>query len=535
MQTTRIIAAVLDSHELKLYKEDGSTISLLQGDTRIQAILDKAIPAIDTVGYVDLDLTVPNYWADYEKKSSGLVRFFSVAKSKLKSIFGNSEPGKNTAPVSVGKVPDPASLQKAMNDQVAVAEIMKHAKPMADTVYTGTSELARKDETLIAVVGKETPTVVPGVENLKRQVERASISGATGGVDSFMQRISKVITTRRHSIEELMRFMQRGDLPVSASGQIIIYKVLRKRGEGYVDCHSGRVTQRVGSLVRMDEKLVDFNRNQECSNGLHVARREYIRSFPGDVCVVAVVRPEDVIAVPNYDANKMRVCAYHILFELTQASYGRLKNNQPIDPASDDAKKLARALADGFPPYNQIVEIRGSMGQNIEITDLVVPGDPTSKRVEPTLEVTTEAVPDVTLHVADNNGKDADDNLDLTAPKVDPKKVATQVSETKNDVPPTTTDAGSPAPGSAPAGGNGTPVTIPEVVATSKAPPTKKDQAKALYDEFLDKSTDAKAQPNDVMASAKALLLFKQRSKVSWQRLGFDEDLTETLTKALKS
>ncbi len=520
-EKTRIIAAVLDVTELKLYKTDGSTITMLQGDVRIQKILDEAIPAINSVGYVDLDLTSPNYWAEYEQKSSGIVRFFRVAKKAITSIFGADEGARHSS-VSVGQVPEQI-VQKAMNDQSAVAEIMKHAKPVSEGKVDQAS-MTKKDETIIAVVGKETPTVVPGVESLKRQVERAALTGSTQGVDAFMGRISEMISRRRHSVEELMRFMQRGDLPVSVSGQIVIYKVLRRHHKGgYVDCHSGRVHQRIRSLVKMKEEMVDFNRNVECSNGLHVARRGYINGFPGDVCVVAVVRPEDVITVPAYDANKMRVCAYHILFELTGESYQRLKQNLPIDNASIDAKLLAQALSDGFPPPNQIVEIKGPLGGDLEITDLDESGAPVMKLEPEALPLPTEAT--VPLNVSSN---EKDEGQDLSAPTVDPKKVAAQVIEDSNGNGTSTENRpGTDIPGTPAPGGDGTAV-------TSNKPLTREQQAKKLYDEFLDKKTDAKAQPNDVMASAKALLLFKQKAKVSWQKLGFDEDLTKTLTEALK-
>lgn len=514
-EKTRIIAAVLDATELKLYKTDGSTITMLQGDTRIQKILDQAIPAINAVGYVDLDLSSPNYWSEYEEKSSGIVRFFRVAKKTIASIFGSDQPAR---PIKVGTVPDEttAIVNRAMNDQAAVQEILKHAKPVKDG-YTDAASMAKKEETIIAVVGKETPTVVPGVESLKRQVERAAITGSTVGVDAFMGRISEVISRRRHSIEELMRFMQRGDLPVSVSGQIVIYKVLRRHLKGgYVDCHSGRVHQRVRSLVKMKEEMVDFNRNAECSNGLHVARRGYINGFPGDVCVVAVVRPEDVITVPMYDANKMRVCAYHILFELSDESYQRLKRNQPIDTGSDDAKLLAQALNDGFPPPNQIVEIKGSMGQNLEITDLDESGAPVVKSKPEALPLPTEAT--VPLNVSASE-KDADQ--DLSAPVVDPKKVSAQVIEDSN------ANADENRPGAA---ASGTDTPGGDGAAVNTKPLSRNEQAKKLYDEFLAHYTDAKAQPNDVMASAKALLLFKQKAKVSWFKLGFNEDLTKTLT-----
>jgi hypothetical protein len=41
-------------------------------------------------------------------------------------------------------------------------------------------------------------------------------------------------------------------------------------------------------------------------------------------------RPEDVVAVPQYDSNKMRVCGHHILYELNDEDFQALRSNQPI-------------------------------------------------------------------------------------------------------------------------------------------------------------------------------------------------------------
>jgi hypothetical protein len=142
----------------------------------------------------------------------------------------------------------------------------------------------------------------------------------------------------------------------------------------------------------MDISLVDHNRRNECSNGLHVARRGYIRSFNGNVCVLAKVRPEDVIAVPDYDANKMRVCGYHIIAELTPEQFQAVERNQGIDTAPGGAELLAKAMSGDHIGITQRVKINGGMGQNLEITD-IVPDDQAVAVVEeakPQPEVTPE-------------------------------------------------------------------------------------------------------------------------------------------------
>ncbi|MEL2330844.1 hypothetical protein, partial [Klebsiella pneumoniae] len=86
--------------------------------------------------------------------------------------------------------------------------------------------------------------------------------------------------------------------PIADDGCIVIYKLLLKDGPSdhkefsYRDIHSQKVPQSVGTLVCMNESLVDPDRRNECSNGLHVARRQYLGNFSGNVCVLAKVAPE---------------------------------------------------------------------------------------------------------------------------------------------------------------------------------------------------------------------------------------------------
>jgi hypothetical protein len=227
-------------------------------------------------------------------------------------------------------------------------------------------------ETIVAVMKD---AVIPDAHKLETQFKRSNEQTDTIGMQKFMERVAAVAKQRSHSVQDLLRFMQRGDLPVAEDGCIIIYKILRKRilpahpKFTYVDCHSGNVPQRVGSYVYMDENMVDMNRNNECSNGLHVARREYIKHFSGDVVTICKVRPEDVIAVPSYDANKMRVCGYHIISELPNEDYEQLCHNKPIS-SEKGLELLAQALAGQHAPINTKVKITAAKGTGIVITEI---------------------------------------------------------------------------------------------------------------------------------------------------------------------
>src|SRR5690606_843747 len=142
-----------------------------------------------------------------------------------------------------------------------------------------------------------------------------------------------------------------------------------------------RVKQRIGSFVHMDENLVDPNRRNECSNGLHVARRGYVGNFNGDAIVLAKVRPEDVIAVPEYDANKMRVCGYHIVAELTPAQYEAINQNRPITDAAGGGELLAKVIAGDHIGIIEKVKITEHMGNGVVVTPVSPTGDrkPTRK------------------------------------------------------------------------------------------------------------------------------------------------------------
>lgn len=372
-ETTRIVGAAIDTSKLTLYKDTGETVVILQGDPRIRKILDTVIPEIKAKGFATINLTEPNHYAEVEKSSNGLIRFFRVAKEKLAKFFSDDSSvvgdtsGKNQVQQDTVSTPEAASPTNADPYSHAVNEIMAHAKPAVSS-----EDLAETD-TVVAVVGNK---VVPDAEKLKVQVYHASSTKNAKGLEAFLLRVPELSAKRRHSAKDLMRFMERGDLPLADDGSIIVYKVLRKKttgdypGMGLVDCHTGNVPQGVGVEVRMDESLVDPNRSNECSNGLHIARRDYIRYFTGDVCVLARIKPEDVIAVPQHDANKMRVCAYEILAMLTSDQYASLNQGRPITDTAEGQALLAKAIAGDFPPPHTRVVVGGHKGTNISLVKL---------------------------------------------------------------------------------------------------------------------------------------------------------------------
>lgn len=428
-KTYRIVAAIVDVHQLTMYKEDGTTIVLKQGTAALQSAMEQITTQLVEKGYADLvmDVTVVNSFADFEKKTNGIVRLFRVAKSKLKELF--CEP---VAPVQLGMVPV-VDRTKAEKQLAAVQSIMEHAVPVTSEIFTeegmdnqvdivddtgstcGTHTPRDATETVVAVMDGK---IIPGMEKIKNQFTNAVATNNTIGMENFLKRLANVIDERSHSVEDVLKFLERGDLPIADDGCILIYKVLLRKDNVYVDCHTNKIEQWVGAYVCMDKSLVDPERNNECSNGLHVARRGYIGKFTGNVCVLAKLAPEDVIAVPDYDANKMRVCGYHIIAELTEEQHNLLNNNRPITEVESGKLLLANALAGNHINRTHAVHINGHMGKDVLVFESKLGSE--TETIVKDVAVVAEALPDKVIN-------------EPTAPAVDPKAIAKVVVQQKTE------------------------------------------------------------------------------------------------------
>lgn len=409
----KIVGCVVDVHNLTMYKADGDTIVIPQGDPRVKDLVAKLVPAMDSrkpqperfyMLQVE-DMQGKNHFAEAEKKMSGTVRFFKMLKSKAKELIEKfiepvepmelgdkreavkvpptpvhvingvvqeqEAPALNTEPAKP-KLP-PEEERSLTKSEAAVAEIMASAKPASSRDFSVPDLEGEEATTVLAVLADN--TIIPGCEALVNQAQAVSEGISSGtGMENFMRRAGMI--KRGHSVEDLLKFIQKGELPIADDGCVLVYKLLRRTGkEGeFVDCHSGRVKQRVGSRVHMAESMVDARRSQDCSNGLHVARRDYLRHFGGDVCVLAKLAPEDVIAVPQYDARKLRAKGYHIIAELTEDDRRRVCQDEPME----DQVLLGNCIAGNHVGILEYVEITASQGGGLVVTpvEAAVAGSP---------------------------------------------------------------------------------------------------------------------------------------------------------------
>lgn len=462
-EVIRIIAAVVDTQRLTLYKQDGTTILVPQGDSRIRPLVDKVIPALEADKFCDLtaeDLTISNHYNEAQAGMGGFVQFFRMFKNTIEDMFSKfADLDSPVAPIAIGDLAQAAAPQTA--SQAAVAEIMANATPVSSPEFhTPLGE----DETVVAVTSSG--GIIPGIEKIDVQIQAiANKLGSAEGVKNFFERVSKV--QRRHSVQDLLTFMEKGELPIADDGTVLVYKRLRSSQEEgvFVDCHSGNVKQKVGSKVFMSEDLVDPNRHTECSNGLHVARRDYLGSFSGNVCVLAKLAPEDVIAVPHRDPRKLRAKGYHIIAQLSKEDANLVCMNRPMK----DTVLLGNAAAGNHVGVLETVEITQQYGGGLIIT-------PVAEATEVVMEETKQAVSLDELPEVAKEGT-----------SVDAAKVAKQVvTERKSG---------------------------------------RQQQAETLLKGVLEGKT-GKVQ----IQKAKELLAFKKAAKVSWDKLGISESQVASIT-----
>lgn len=335
MNKVKIVSAITSKDGVTLYTEEGREINLPATGWRTKSIMDEIMRPLAKRKVVEIDLDNYSIEAKVEARTGGFVRFI---KRKFKDFASHFN----------------------LRGEEPKEEHRDYTAPSVDP----------EAETTVAVVnGVE----IPGMEKLEKQIEYAAFQSAKG-LQKFLERISAVSDKRGHTVQELLNFMEKGDLPIADDGTIVAYKILRYRDEKagvFVDCHSRKVTQKVGSRVSMDEKLVDPSRSRECSTGLHVARRGYINGFGGDLVTLIKVAPEDVIAVPYREPDKMRAAAYHVVAKLPTEAYRLLMSNKPMTTHEASAKILANVIAGDHIGITEDVVIGGPKGTDLKITSRV--------------------------------------------------------------------------------------------------------------------------------------------------------------------
>lgn len=515
-----IVGISVDAQNAVLYLEDGSTVTIAQGDPRLPNIVETAKKQIPVDGSAVVDIAEPvkvrNEFKETEEGTGGLIKFFRVAKSFIKKFIDTESPEKvdesvaHISPLELGIKPgqtildveeaddltyaleaQPAAVKAAV--ETPVAEVTKPAEltndQKIDLATARMRELAGKGSTVddpdfhkpitdddpdtIVAVNTKTGSVIPHAHKLSSQMKAASKLKDFRGFVNFLNRLEPVLKDRGHSAEDLMKFIEYGDLPIADDGCIVIYKRLKEKQGTFVDVHSGNIKQNVGSYVFMKPGLVDPNRRQDCSNGLHVASLGYLSSFSGNVTVMAKVRPEDVFAVPEYSHTKMRVCGYHILAVLPESLRNHVNSGGSISSIPEGKELLNKVLRGAHVGITELVEVGGHNGSNVTYT-----------KVENAEAVKAEEV-----------------KVDLVKETLEQSDLSEAPVSTEKAAPVLATDLKEPAP-----------VVAPEI---------KKSKLDVLFEAF--EAAYVEGDLDKALTLANNIVDSKKRAKKGWDKLGFNQ------------
>jgi hypothetical protein len=134
----------------------------------------------------------------------------------------------------------------------------------------------------------------------------------------------------KRSIEELYKFLEHKNMPITDDGCFLGYKGVR---DDYMDVHSGRFDNHPGKVHEMPRSKVDDDFRRGCSYGFHVGSLEYATGW-GPRTVIVKVNPKDVVSVPE-DCNwqKLRTAKYEVIDNYN----GPLPQNytKDVDPYGD--------------------------------------------------------------------------------------------------------------------------------------------------------------------------------------------------------
>lgn len=116
------------------------------------------------------------------------------------------------------------------------------------------------------------------------------------------------------SREELYGFIEACNLPITADGHFLAYKMVSK---DFKDIYTGTMDNSIGAVVEMPRGEVNPDRNQTCSRGLHFCSEGYLGSYASRdraQVVIVKVNPRDVVSIPtDYNNAKGRACRYEIV------------------------------------------------------------------------------------------------------------------------------------------------------------------------------------------------------------------------------
>lgn len=106
-----------------------------------------------------------------------------------------------------------------------------------------------------------------------------------------------------------------------------------KAGTVYTDNHTRTFEIRLGHVVSMPRSEVDEDPDNQCSRGLHIGGKGWLRhNYCGTIGLKVLVNPMDVCATPREDNyGKTRTCAYYPIQVIDFNKFGNVDDDEVPD------------------------------------------------------------------------------------------------------------------------------------------------------------------------------------------------------------
>jgi hypothetical protein len=180
------------------------------------------------------------------------------------------------------------------------------------------------------------------------------------------------------AVHQLFQWIHRAGLTITEEGKFIAYRGVMKvdgnrdsipedqrerlKDATYVDWHSKSFDNSIGKVVSMRRNEVDENPKHSCAPGLHAATYSYAHSGygpsphrDGEVLFIEIC-PSDVVAVPEGEPEKMRVCKYLVKgiseAPITEPHYNERDTDPCLDPPDEEETEYVDALPGAGATYN---------------------------------------------------------------------------------------------------------------------------------------------------------------------------------------
>jgi hypothetical protein len=191
--------------------------------------------------------------------------------------------------------------------------------------------------------------------DVQRTIELIQLKVPVEPMAKFLN--AKMANPSRRAVDELYKFLDHKQMPITPNGTILGYKGVRAdyysiNGntetvvlKGKVD-ESGHIFNGIGEEIEVARNSVDDDYKNGCSKGLHIGSREYAEGWAGADGHVMLVEfsPADAVCVPeDCECSKLRACKYIVRGEVPRQQNSAEMNNTyteaytpPAEKANDD-------------------------------------------------------------------------------------------------------------------------------------------------------------------------------------------------------